>query len=194
MKVYSFATTSTATIDGIINLVGTRAPVTVSIRRYPETSVIGNMCRLSTEVLLSIAAAYPLEEGERIEVSGLGPRSRSSEMATITYTGQRTRGVEVKRDFPNARKQRMLHLVCDINVPADELPLGWPSNDLWTYGKPLEMAMGEETARFLCRDLRERKHQAARGCLGLAVELMTTKWGFPPSHGYFEWVGDRDRQ
>jgi hypothetical protein len=171
MRVYSFETAVTATIDGITDLAGTRAPVTVSIKRDPETSVIENLRRLSTEVLLSIAAAYPLEEGERIEVSGLGPRSRWSEKATISYAGKRTRRIEVRRDFPTVGKQRLLHLVCDARVPADDYPEQWvpdgcrvfEHDECWTLGCPFEQATDESMVRSLCLELRKRKSLAAAG-------------------------------
>jgi hypothetical protein len=162
---YSFETATTATIDGIIDLDGARDQIIVRIEREPSTSAIENSRRLSTEVLLSIAGAYPLEEGERIEVSGLGPRSRSSEKATISYAGKRTRKIAVKRDFPVRGKSRLLHLVCDAKIPVYDTPDEWvpdgyqvfENDECWTLGCPFDQATDERMVRALCLELRKRK-------------------------------------
>jgi hypothetical protein len=171
MKLYSFETAVTATIDGIIDLDGARDQITVSIEREPSTSAIENLRRLSTEVLLSIAAAYPLEQGERIEVSGLGPRSRSSEKATISYAGKGARKIAVERDFPVRGKSRLLHLVCDVEVPSDDFPDQWVPDgcqafridECWTLGCPFDQVTDERMVRQLCLELRKRKSLAAAG-------------------------------
>jgi len=151
MKLCSFETAKTATIDGCIDLDGTRAPVNAAIIRDPSTTAIPNLRRLSTQTLLAVAGAYPLKEGESIHIGGLLPHSRSSEMATITWTGKRGRKITVERASSGQRgwTDRLLHLECKIGVR--------------TLDYPLEKATDGYVVRTICLELQRKENLAAAG-------------------------------
>jgi hypothetical protein len=145
MKLCSFETAKTATIDGCIDLDGTRAPVNAAIIRDPSTTGIPNMCRLSTQTLLAVAAAYPLEPGDRVCIGGLPLFRRSSERAVIEWGGERGRLIMVVKDpsAPRHGNDRLLSLECFYGIS--------------TLAYPLEVATDDRVVRTLCLELRKRK-------------------------------------
>jgi hypothetical protein len=132
------------TIDGRIDLAGTRAPVSVTIQRE---AITGKDRRISNGRLLRVAAAYPLEEGESIEIL---TDSYSQADAWIVRTGESSREIVVSEDaVPGVGGDRYLRLECDIG--------------LYTECSSLNRATDDRAVLKHCLALRELKRLAAAG-------------------------------
>jgi len=133
----------TVTIDGRIDLAGTRAPLSVTLKRE---AIPGKDRRISNGKLLRVAAAYPLEEGESIEISD----SSCQAEAWITRTGESSREIVVSEDaVQGAGENRYLRLKCDIG--------------LYTEYSSLNRATDGRAVLKHCLALREMKRLAAAG-------------------------------
>jgi hypothetical protein len=113
-----------------------------------------NEHRLPTETLLATAAAFPLEEGESVRISGLPPHYCASEGATILWTGARAREITVSKGdylWVAFDDYRRLELECG------------PGLRTMNCDFEIEKGIADRLVWSLCRQLRAYKRLAAAG-------------------------------